>query len=55
MVEEDGDEIFTTSIYCSKCRVGFTHDGKPLYAILLENDRGFLQCSICGGCYGPAN
>jgi hypothetical protein len=54
-VEEDGDEIITPMpTYCMRCRVGFTHDGKPMYALLFERG-GFICCSVCGGSYGPAS
>ena len=48
-----GEVKVTRPLYCTRCRVGFTHDGQPMYALLFEQV-GFLVCSKCGGSYGPA-
>lgn len=52
MVEEDGDEIFIQPVCCFKCRLGFSQDGQPIYAPIVEMG-GFYKCTNCNGSYGP--
>lgn len=45
------DQALVQTKTCTQCRLGFTRQGKPIYAPL-EKHGSYWCCSECGASYG---